>query len=104
MYFKVNFEVRSGYGGPFLSIPVCSGAFRSIPVSKRTRINSPKYVGITENYLCFHRVRKASRRSRTGYDVSLFKRIYLFLVARSHAIITPESANFEEKKNLLAVI
>ena len=27
MYFRVNFEVHSGYGGPFLSIPV----------SKRTR-------------------------------------------------------------------
>ena len=38
-------------------------------------INSPKYVGITENYLCFHRVRKAPRWSRAGYDVSLFKRI-----------------------------
>ena len=36
MYFRVNFEVHSGYGGPFLSIPVRSGAFRSIPVSKRT--------------------------------------------------------------------
>ena len=24
-------------------------------------INSPKYVGITENYLCIHRVRKAPR-------------------------------------------
>ena len=22
MYLRVNFEVRSGYGGPFLSIPV----------------------------------------------------------------------------------
>ena len=37
MYFRVNFEVHSGYGGPFLSIPVRSGALRSIPVSKRTR-------------------------------------------------------------------
>ena len=37
MYLWVNFEVRSGYGGPFLSIPVRSGPFQSIPVSKRTR-------------------------------------------------------------------
>ena len=37
MYFRVNFEVHSGYGGPFLSILVRSGAFLSIPVSKRTR-------------------------------------------------------------------
>ena len=34
-YGRVNFEVRSGYGGPFLSIPV-----HSIPVSKRTRAKS----------------------------------------------------------------
>ena len=40
-------------------------------------INSPKYVGITENYLCFHRVRKAPRWSRAGYDVSLLKRMLL---------------------------
>ena len=44
-------------------------------------INSPKYVGITENYLCFHRVRKAPRWSRAGYDVSLFKRIWIFILA-----------------------
>ena len=30
MYFKVNFEVRSGYGSPFLSIPVHSGPFRLV--------------------------------------------------------------------------
>ena len=46
MYFKVNFEVRSGYGGPFLSIPVRSGAFRSIPVSKRTPADLTKMVKI----------------------------------------------------------
>ena len=40
-------------------------------------INSPKYVGITENYLCFQRVRKALQWSKAGYDVSLFKRIAL---------------------------
>ena len=27
MYFRVNFEVRSGYGGPFLSVSVRSGPF-----------------------------------------------------------------------------
>ena len=32
----MNFEVCSGYRGPFLSIQVRSGALRSIPVSKRT--------------------------------------------------------------------
>ena len=41
-------------------------------------INSPKNVGITENYLCFHRVRKAHRWSRAGYDVALFNRILSF--------------------------
>ena len=30
MYFRVNFEVHSGYGGPFLSIPVRSGPFRLV--------------------------------------------------------------------------
>ena len=45
MYFKVNFDVRSRYRGPFLSILVRSGAFRSIPVSKRTRKN-----GIVSNF------------------------------------------------------
>ena len=44
MYFGVNFEVGSGYGGPFLSIPVRSGAFRSIPVSKRTHYFGKNYV------------------------------------------------------------
>ena len=34
MYFGVNFEVRSGYGGPF----------RSIPVSKRTYYFGKNYV------------------------------------------------------------
>ena len=38
-------------------------------------INSPKYVGITENYLCIHRVRKAPRWSRAGCDIALVKRI-----------------------------
>ena len=42
MYFRVNFEVHSGYGGPFLSIPVRSGAFRSIPVSKCTGLQSKR--------------------------------------------------------------
>ena len=45
-------------------------------------INSPKYVGITENYLCFHRVRKAPQWSRAGYDVSLFKRIVDAILSR----------------------
>ena len=27
MYFRVNYEVHSGYGGPFLSVPVRSGPF-----------------------------------------------------------------------------
>ena len=52
-------------------------------------INSPKYVGITENYLCFHRVRKAPRWSRVGYDVSLFKRI----VCHKHFAINERSCN-----------
>ena len=30
MYFRVNFEVRSGYGGPFQSVPVCFGPFRLV--------------------------------------------------------------------------
>ena len=38
-------------------------------------INSLKYVGITKNYLCIHRVLKAPWWSRAGYDVSVFKRI-----------------------------
>ena len=38
-------------------------------------INLPKYVGIMENYLCFHRVRKAPRLSRAGCDVALFNRM-----------------------------
>ena len=38
MYLRVNFEVRSGYGSPFLPIPVRSEAFRSIPVGKRTHL------------------------------------------------------------------
>ena len=49
--------------------------------------NSPKYVGITENYLCFHRVRKAPRWSIAGYDVSLFKRMLLRMLVKLKILI-----------------
>ena len=46
-------------------------------------INSPKYVGIAENYMCIHPVRKAPQWSRTWYDVSLFKKIVFFVFPQS---------------------
>ena len=45
MYFEVNYEVHSGYGGPFLSIPVRSGPFLLVnaPVSRHFLIFYIKY-------------------------------------------------------------
>ena len=75
MYFRVKFEVRSGYGGPFLSIPVskriqgrwrlagrlteCCFNFSKIAEkkAKNTRIrvfsSRPEYKGKREGEYCF---------------------------------------------------
>ena len=39
-------------------------------------INSPKYIGIMENYLCIHGVRKVPRSYGSGCDISLSKIIH----------------------------
>ena len=50
MYFRVNFEVRSGYGGPFLSVTVRSGPFLLVkaPPSYNNR-NGPERTGMDRN-------------------------------------------------------
>ena len=91
MYFRVNFEVHSGYGGPSLSIPVRSGPFRLVntTVGKHSYLHhrylvcllTIKYVLTAQylsiSFLCIHNLRlshfsqlKGCSRATLSYDSS----------------------------------
>ena len=78
MKSESSWAVSKTLGSKF-PVPSCrflQGFFDSYNVNNTIQVkNAPKYLGTTENYLCIHRVCKAPRWSRAGYDVSLFKRI-----------------------------